>query len=88
MDKIKLVKDVVSLVVGVSVGHAATSIVNNNLNPRNVRERIEIAVAGYVIGAMVADAARDWCGNQIDDLVNWYDKTFKNKDDEVDYIQD
>ena len=79
MTKLALAKNVVSFVVGSSVGHCVTAIVAQSLDPKNTREKAEVLIGSYVIGAMVAGAAKTWTDEQIDGVVKTWNEMKSKK---------
>lgn len=57
MNKLKLATKATQLVVGASVSFVTHQVIKNNTDADNIIQKGEIAVASFVLGAMVADAA-------------------------------
>lgn len=72
MTKIELTKTVANFVVGASTTHVVTSIIKNQLSPRNKTEEVELVVGSMVIGSMVADASKKYTGAKIDEMASWW----------------
>lgn len=72
MTKLELTKTVTNFVVGASTTHVVTSIIKNQLSPRNKTEEVELVVGSMVIGSMVADASKKYTGAKIDEMASWW----------------
>jgi len=79
MTKIELTKRLTSLIVGVGTGKIISSIIKNNVAPEKLTDKVAIACASYVLGAMVADAASNWTDAKIDEAVNWWNENVRGK---------
>lgn len=73
-------KRIVKWIVGISTAWTVGNVVSNNVNPEKPHQKVEAAVAGAVVGGMVADQAEGWIGNQIDDLAETWRKITKKED--------
>jgi hypothetical protein len=75
INMIKAVKFVVGAAVGLGTARIVGSIVRNNVSPANSFQKVTVVVASFVIASLVADAATKYVHNQIDELVDGYNKT-------------
>ena len=73
MTKTEIAKRVASLMVGFGTGKVVKEIIDNNTaDPENVTDKVRIVVGSYVLGAIVADAAKDWTDQKIEAVINWW----------------
>lgn len=71
-DKIKLSKQVTNLIVGAGVARIISGIVVNNTAPRNVKDKICIVAAAFVIGGVFAEICSKYTDAMIDGVpVTW-----------------
>ena len=66
MQKIVVVKKIVSTAVGFAAGSVITSIIKNNTNPETTQEKVATAVGSYALGSMVGDVASRYTDAKID----------------------
>jgi hypothetical protein len=74
VDKIAVTKNVTRFVVGASVSRCITALVSNNNAPENRVQQAQVVVGSMVVGAMVAERAKDWTDRQIDEAVDFYNE--------------
>lgn len=79
MNRIKLVKNVTSFVVGLGTTKIVNSIIQNNVNPKTVVDQVTVVSAALVIGSMAADATKSYTDTKIDELVTWWNENITNK---------
>lgn len=73
--KIAIVKTATTLVVGRCVSSVITTVLTNNLDtPEGRKQELELKVASWAIGGMVASAARTYTDKRIDGIVKMHDK--------------
>ena len=77
MSKIELAKKAATFVVGGSVSFTVANALRNNTNPTNTVQKLEVAVGSVAVGMMVAKKAEAFTEAQIDELVTWWNDTFK-----------
>ena len=68
MDKLDIVKKVCGVVVGAGTGILVREVLSNNTSPKNWHETARVAVGSFVIGSIVAEAAKRWTDQQIDKI--------------------
>ncbi len=78
MNSIAVVKAVTTFVVGAGTTKIVTGIIKHNTDPENLRDTVAISTAGFVIGSMAANAAKDYTDASIDEIVETY-YSLKNK---------
>lgn len=78
MNKIALVKNAVSLIVGTGTAKIVSSIISNNTNQENVVDKVTMTSASLVLGAMVADVTKRYTDAKIDQLAAFVNDNFKN----------
>lgn len=74
MNKLDLAKSAVSIVVGAGTSKIVGSIIKNNVSPEKLTDKVTIAAATFVVGAMVADATSMYTNAKIDELAAWCSK--------------
>lgn len=72
MDKIKVSKFVVGVVVAAGVTRIVNGIVRNNTAPTNLWQKFTILAGGFMIGGIVAGASKKETDRLIDDIVTNY----------------
>lgn len=79
MDKIAITKKAVSIVVGFTTAKVVKEIIRNNVAPDKVTDKVAIAIASYILGAIAATAASEWSDAKIDELIEWWGKNVSVK---------
>lgn len=80
MDKIAIAKQAASWIVGAGTAKIVSSIIQNNVDPEKLYQKIEVLAAGIVIGSMAKDATKAYTDTKIDGYVaKWHE--FKSKKD-------
>lgn len=74
MTKTDFAKKAVSLIVGFGTAKVVKEIIKNNTAPEKATDKAAIIIAGYVLGAIAADASKVWTDDKIDALVDWWTK--------------
>lgn len=77
MNKLDLFKNIVSTVVGIGTTKIVSTIIRNNVEPETPVEHVTVYAGSVVIGAMVADASKNYTDTKIDEAVALI-KSFKN----------
>lgn len=77
MNSIKLVKTATSFIVGAGTTKIVSSIIQNNVSPDNVADKVAVTGAAFVIGSMAADATRKYTDSMIDEAVTAYKNAVK-----------
>lgn len=72
MNKTDIAKKVTALVVGIGVSKVVTNVIKNNTSPEKVPDQVAIAIAGYVLASMAADATKVYTDAKIQSLVEWW----------------
>lgn len=73
MEKRKITKLAINLVVGASAGYVIGSILKNNVTADTIPQKIKAQVGGYVLGAMVSERASSWTDAKVDAVFAWWD---------------
>ncbi len=81
-NKIQLAKLGAKIVVHLGTGTIVNAIVRNNVAPANAFEKISIPAGSFAIGGIVANAAKQYTEDLIDDIVNAVSKA-KDEDTTV-----
>jgi hypothetical protein len=77
MNKTDITKAVVAFVVGAGTSKIVKEIIKNNTTPDKVTDKAAIMIASYVLGAIAADASKQWTDAKIDKLIAWWTDKFK-----------
>lgn len=67
---IKALKIVTSSIVGVGTSKIVKTIITNNVEPETIVDVVTIRAGSIVIGAMVADATKQYTNDTIDKIVD------------------
>lgn len=78
MDKLTIAKAIATGIVGIGTNTIVKSIVKNNVEPENVRQKIYIGSALFVISGMAAEATKSYTDVRIDSLVELWKKVSDN----------
>jgi hypothetical protein len=77
MQKLEIAKTLASAVVAASVSKVVSTIVKNNTDVESTTDKIAVVTSSYVLGAMVADRAKDYTDARIDEAAKWYREHIK-----------
>jgi hypothetical protein len=77
MTKLELAKAAAKNTVGWSTSFVIGSIIRNNATPQTKLQEVEIVVASFVLGGLVAEAASEYTDRQIDSAVAWWNANVK-----------
>jgi hypothetical protein len=80
MTKTEFAKAFAAVVVGFGTSGLVKQIIKNNVNPDSVSDKAAVLIGSYVLGAMAADAAKDWTDARIDELIAQWTKLVKKND--------
>ena len=72
MTKTDIAKKTVSLIVGIGTVKVVKQVIKNNTTSESATDKAAILVAGYILGAIAADASKMWTDDKIDDIVIWW----------------
>jgi hypothetical protein len=80
MTKTEIVKQIVGLVVAAGTAQIVKGVIENNTNPVKVPEKVALAAAAFVVGAMAKEATKQYTDKQIDWIIKtWNDAVEKIK---------
>lgn len=79
MTKTDIAKRVVSGIVMFSTSSIVKQVIKNSTSPDTVTEKIAAIIAGYVLGAIAADASKNWTDDKIDELIAWWTQNVTEK---------
>jgi hypothetical protein len=79
MTKTDFAKGAAALIVGFATNSVVKEIIKNNTSPDKVADKAAIVIAGYVLGAIAADASKNWTDAKIDELVDWWTTKVKGE---------
>lgn len=74
MTKTTLAKRTAALVVGFTTAKVVKEIIKNNVTIDQTADKAAVMIAGYVLGAIAADASKEWTDAKIDMLIEWWTK--------------
>lgn len=69
-DKKRFFKGAAKFVGSACVGSVISLLIEKNLVPKNMGEKVSIKIGAFIIGAMVSDKAEEFIGNQYDDIMS------------------
>lgn len=79
MTKTEIAKKTIPVVVGFLTAATVKEMIKNSTDAEKLTDKVTITVAGYVLGAIAADAAKDWTDAKIDELIAWWTKNVTEK---------
>jgi len=79
MTKTDVAKRVVSGIVMFSTASVVKQVIKNSTSATTIPERIAVIIAGYVLGAIAADASQIWTDAKIDELIAWWTQNVTEK---------
>ena len=77
MTKIKITKEIASFVVGHSVSAVIVTNIHQNTIPITTRQKVQLYIGAFVVGAMVAEKAHAYTDQKIDEIVTWWREDVK-----------
>ena len=84
MNKLAVTKTIANLLVGSGTTTITKSIIQNNVTPGNIYERVGVAAASIVIGSMAAEKTRSHTNARIDGIAKaWNEAKSKSKEDDT-----
>lgn len=75
MTKLQIAKQIASTIVGIGTTKIVSAIIQNNITPDKVIDKVTVVGASVVIGSMAADATKTYTDAKIDEAVAWWKKT-------------
>lgn len=72
MDALDITKKAASFIVGAGTGKIVAAIIQDNVDPEKIHEKVEVIAAGVVIGAMAKDATKHYTDAKIDEYAELY----------------
>lgn len=82
MNALQITKFAVGLVVGSGVSSIVHTAIKNNVQPKNLLQTVKIGSASLVLGAMAADATKNYTNSKIDEMIESF-KSMREKLAEV-----
>lgn len=79
MNKTDIAKATVGFVIGAGTAKIVREIIKNNTTPDKVTDKAAVFIASYVLGAIAADASKEWTNAKIDALIAWWIKNVTEK---------
>lgn len=79
MTKTDIAKTIVGFVVGAGASKIVKGVIDKNVEPEKKTDKVAVAAASYVVGAMAADATKKYTDAKIDEIVEWWEKNVKSK---------
>lgn len=80
MNKIVVVKKIVSTVVGLGTSKIVKDIIEKNVDTETATSKVTVTAASAAIGFAASDAASDYTDRKIDEMIAWYNKHIKKND--------
>lgn len=80
MTKQEIAKSAIKFVVGSSTGAVVTKLVKSHSSPDNIVEELQLVVAGYALGGVVADRTVDWADAKFTGLMKAIEQ-FKSQEE-------
>lgn len=80
MTKTEFAKAAAGVVVGFGTANLIKQIIKNNVNPDSVSDKAAVLIGSYVLGAIAADAAKEWTDAQIDSIIAQWTKLVKKNE--------
>lgn len=77
MDKFDVAKRVLGLLAQLGAGKITHTIIKNNVDVDKPADKVTVAVGSYALGGVVARAARNQIGEQVDEVRAAYNKHIK-----------
>lgn len=78
MDKTKVVKFVLGVVVSAGATKVVGGFVKNNTNPKNMRDKFTIVVASMVMGSLVIRYLKDHSDEMVDEAIEAFENLRQN----------
>jgi hypothetical protein len=83
MTKAEIAKAIAALIVGGTTATVVREIIKNNVDPQKVTDKAAVMIASYVIGAIAADAAKQWSDTKIDEVIAKWQKFVADRNQNV-----
>ena len=83
MTKAEIAKAIAALIVGGTTATVVREIIKNNVDPQKVTDKAAVMIASYVIGAIAADAAKQWSDTKIDEAIAKWQKFIADRNQNV-----
>lgn len=77
LTKLNVAREVTKLIVHHSVSAVVATLVTKYCPTENRKQKLELAVASYIIAGMFADRAVDWAAQEFDNKVEFVQKAQK-----------
>lgn len=81
--KTDVAKAVTGFVIGACTTTVVRALIRQNVALDKTADKVALAVGTYVLGAIAADATKEWTDAKIDELIEQYQKTVKGKPEVV-----
>lgn len=79
LNKTEIAKKAAFVVVGFGTAHVVKAIIRNNVHPDSVTDKAAVVIGTYVLGAIAADASKEWTDTKIDELIEWWTENISSK---------
>jgi len=74
MEKLKVFKNVVKLVINVGASTIVKQIIENNVEPEKTIDKVAVPVASVAIGGAVAKIAGEYTDDVIDEIAKYWNE--------------
>lgn len=72
MNKLTIIKKVVSTIVGIGTTKIVQGIIENNVDTSNIAAKVSVAGASAVIGMAASDLASEYTDRKIEEAAIWW----------------
>lgn len=79
MTKLDIAKAAAKFVVGAGTSKIVHAIIQNNVSPETITEKVTITAASITLGSLAADISAKYTDAKIDQLAAWYNENVKNR---------
>jgi len=79
MTKIDIAKKMVNLVVGIGTSKIVSSIIQNNVRPEKVTDKVTVACASLVLASMAVDFTKLYTDDKIEEISDWWISNVTNR---------
>lgn len=80
MDQIEITKKIASVIVGIGTSKIVGAIIQNNVSPESIIDKVTVIGASLVIGAMAKDATKSYSDAKIDEAVLFWKTHVKHEE--------
>lgn len=78
MTKLEITKAAAKFIVGAGTSKIVSSIIQNNVSPETLTEKVTITAGSIALGSMVADITSKYTDAKIDEIAAWWKNHVNN----------